>query len=270
MTAHDEGLQKQASPIVIDDEATVSHVKKWIPELGLSNHDREVLLSDAWLTDSIVNGAQKLLKKRNPLISGLQDVALGLTMTFNVEPEEFVQILHTGAGHWLTISTIGVQHPQVQVFDPKYSTCPPECKAQIATLLATEHSSFQLNYINVQMQSGSNDCGLFAIAFATALVFAEKPGTFFFDQAEMRKHLLKCLITREITQFPVKRMRHSHKNIKRTEKVKVYCKCRMPELPGSKWIECSKCGSWFHIDICVNVSDKYLKENCSWYCHQCS
>ena len=46
----------------------------WIPELGLSNHDCKVLLSNGWLTDSIVNA----LRKSNPLISGLQDVSFGL------------------------------------------------------------------------------------------------------------------------------------------------------------------------------------------------
>ena len=70
-------------------------------------------------------------------------------MTFDVEPGEFVQILHNGAGHWVTISTIGQKHPEVQVFDSLSSNCPMTCKAQVAALLATERSSFQLNYINV-------------------------------------------------------------------------------------------------------------------------
>ena len=51
------------------------------------------------------------------------------------------------------------------------STFPTECKTQVAALLATEHSYLQLNHINVQLQAGANYCGLFGIAFATALVF---------------------------------------------------------------------------------------------------
>lgn len=49
------------------------------------------------LPDDIVNAAQKLLKKGNQAASGLE--SNGLTMNFDVEPEEFIQILHTGHGH---------------------------------------------------------------------------------------------------------------------------------------------------------------------------
>ena len=79
---HGEDLisnQGQDSVIVIDDESVVSNAKQtnmWIPELGHSNHDRKVLLSNGWLTDSIVNAAQSLQRKSNPLISGLQDVSM--------------------------------------------------------------------------------------------------------------------------------------------------------------------------------------------------
>ena len=58
--------------------------------------------------------------------------------------------------------------------------------------------------MDVQMQSGTYDCGLFAIAFATALVGGEHPGKFLFNQDSMRQHLIKCLELGEITMFPVK------------------------------------------------------------------
>ena len=66
-------------------------------------------------------------------------------MSFDVEPGEFVQFC---SGHWIAISTVGTKHPNVEVFDSVYSMCPLQCKAQVATLLATEHSSFQLKYMN--------------------------------------------------------------------------------------------------------------------------
>ena len=129
---------------------------------------------------------------------------------------------------------------------------------------------FQLKYMNVQMQAGGNDCGIFAIAFTTALVFAEQPVCFSFNQPEMRKHLHECFIKRQMSMFPVKRSRHSQVSAKRTEEVPVYCKCRMPELPGLQWIQCSKCGGWYHVETCVRVPKKQLRVNhCPWYCHQC-
>ena len=66
-------------------------------------------------------------------------------------------------------------------------------KAQIASLLATEEPAIKMNMMDVQMQSGGYDCGLFSIAFATALVFGEQPGQFLFDQKKMRAHLIQCL-----------------------------------------------------------------------------
>jgi len=38
------------------------------------------------------------------------------------------------------------------------------------------------------MQEGYSDCGLFAIAFATALANGKQPGRCFFDQGIMRGH----------------------------------------------------------------------------------
>ena len=76
----------------------------------------------------IINAAQKLLKKANPAVPGLQDVACGLTMNFDVEPGKFVQILHTGQGHWNTVSTIGLRHAEVQAFNSLYMCVPTIAK----------------------------------------------------------------------------------------------------------------------------------------------
>ena len=54
-------------------------------------------------------------------MSGLQSVSLGLTMSFTVEPAEFVHVLHNGSGHWVTVPTVGEQHPNALIF---YSDCP--------------------------------------------------------------------------------------------------------------------------------------------------
>ena len=140
----------------------------WIQELQLSPSDRDILFnSTAWLTDSIVDAAQKLLKKACP--SGLQSVSCGLTMTYDVQPGEFIQVLNMGQGHWVTISTIGTSHPTVRIYDSLYYSAGTQLKAQIAAVMATEKQNLILDFMDVAMQSDSYDCGLFAIAFATAL-----------------------------------------------------------------------------------------------------
>ena len=108
----------------------------WIPDL--CERDWFTLLSPtAWLTDDIINAAQKLLKTQFPAVSGFQSVVCGLTMKFNVHVElgESIQILHTSQGHWLTDSTFGAEHPEVRVYNSLYSTLPILAKAQIANFL---------------------------------------------------------------------------------------------------------------------------------------
>ena len=83
--------------------------------------------------------------------------------------DEFIQVLHHGHDHWLTISTIGAAKDEV-VFDSMYASVSTKVKHQIAALLATQSKTIKLTFVDVQKQSGGYDCGLFAPAFATALV----------------------------------------------------------------------------------------------------
>ena len=159
----------------------------WIDSgiIKLTNDNHGILESPTeWLNSDIINAAQTILSEQFGL-PGLQNSELGSVFAFSIEANEFVQILH-GAGHWLTISTIGTKHPNVFVYDSLYSSPPAVVKQQIAALLATPKSEIQLQYVDVQMQSGANDCGLFAIAFATALCLGELPGKYIFEQRAMR------------------------------------------------------------------------------------
>ena len=49
-----------------------------------------------------------------------------------------------------------------------------------------------LNFINVHIQAGGSDCGLFAIANTTALPFDNLPGNFQYHQENMWQHLWQC------------------------------------------------------------------------------
>ena len=154
-----------------------------------------------------MNAAQTILKKENPFVSGLQNVNLGLNNDYDVETGEFVQILHNGHGHWHVISTIGVKHPTVNIFDSMYSHCSNHSKVQIASILAIKEPV--IRHMDVQMQSGKDDCGLFAIAFAATLAHGRHPGSYVFEQSLMRSHLLKCLENGKMTIFPVRKTRRA-------------------------------------------------------------
>ena len=153
--------------------------KFWIEELYLLERDRDILLSPAgWLTDNLIDAAQMLLRQAFPALSGLQSVCCGRTMNFIVEPAEFVQVIHNGRGHWLTVSTIGTSHPDIHVYDSMYPSVNTCVKTQIAAILHTESPAIRLQFMAVQKQAGGCDCGLFAVAFATALALGNPPGMY--------------------------------------------------------------------------------------------
>lgn len=53
-----------------------------------------------------------------------------------------------------------------------------------------------------QQQKRASDCVVFAIAYATSLVYKEAPETVMYDNTKMRPHLLKCLQCRVLGPFP--------------------------------------------------------------------
>jgi Ulp1 family protease len=57
-------------------------------------------------------------------------------------------------------------------------------------------------HVNVQKQSGIKDCGLFAIAMSTALLFNIDVTAVYFHQLEMRQHLHACFKTGLMSPFP--------------------------------------------------------------------
>ena len=65
---------------------------------------------------------------------GLQSTLLSHTLAFDVMREEFVQVLHSGGSHWLTVSTIGGPPSTVKVYDSLYSELPTQTKEQNCAL----------------------------------------------------------------------------------------------------------------------------------------
>ena len=257
--------------IVIDDSQSGSEwPTSWIPYLHMTQSDKAILKSsNAWLSDSIINAAQLLLKGGNAPAGGLQNVNFGLTDSFEVETGEFVQIIHTGEAHWNVVSTIGTQHPDVNVFDSMYCHCPEHSKVQVSNLLMTTKNTIRLHYNNVQMQSGQADCGLFAIVFATALLNGLHPGAYYFDQSFMRSHLLNCFERGEMEMFPIIKERRVKKKIKRIEEINVYCSCRRPLTRGAQLIRCGACREWYHTNSCVKVDKSFINTKKKWLCYLC-
>ena len=265
-------------PILLEEQATNAQTSKgsqqwpssWIEGLHVTQLDYNILRSDeAWLSDVLINAAQILLKRCYPLVSGLQNVNCGQHYSFDVQNEEFVQILHTGeTNYWHVISTIGTAYSVVNIFDSMFSDSSVHSKAQNASLIMTKERAIQLNYIDVQRQCGKADCGLFAIAFATTLCHGLNPGAYIFEQSLMRSHLLQSLQTGCMPMFPIRKYRRSANKLKKVEEIQVICTCRMPIMPKTQFIQCKE---WYHPETCIKVNEAYLaNKKLKWLCSLCN
>lgn len=140
--------EKNGVEEIIDVEAfipiVVSLPPHWISTLNVQ--DEQVLLKGKWLNDSLINAGQRIIHSAYPHVQGLQDVNLGQNLGFNVEPGEFVQVLHVGC-HWVTISTIGCSPAEVDIFDSALPSFTGSLQRQIAALLSTDKNAIIVRYV---------------------------------------------------------------------------------------------------------------------------
>ena len=178
----------------------------------------------------------------------------------------------------MCVSNIKCAPGVVDVYDSIsfYSVHSYSVSKQVAGVLHTSESSFQLQFPDVQRQCGGADCGLFAIAFATALCFGQDPYRLSFNQQKMRNHLMECFKIGEMSPFPpAKEQRRLARHRLMTKKeVKVYCTCRLPWMKTDDsrggMIQCSKCSEWHH-QLCLSISDSAFIELTTqhWFCTAC-
>lgn len=85
------------------DSSDNGSISWWIEGLNLSEADAGILTSGKALTDSLVNGAQMLLRRQFPHIIGFQHTVLGSRLKFKSFPmygsTMTIQILHTGTSY---------------------------------------------------------------------------------------------------------------------------------------------------------------------------
>ena len=114
----------------------------WLRSLSLSLADRQCLRKGGWLTDSVINAGQVLLKTDYPQIGGLQPTTLGEVLGFNSQGSAFIQVIHTAGSHWITASNVGFQEGVVgiYIYDSLPScTTPTRLKENIASIVHTSN-----------------------------------------------------------------------------------------------------------------------------------
>ena len=175
----------------------------------LSREDKSILCSpSAWVPDTIIDAAQKLLNQKVPLQNGFQDNCCGRTCAFDIESTEFVKILHNGHDHWLTISTFGTDKAEVFVYDSHYPSvsillcekadcCSTSNKAQ-HHIEAHGRPDAIWNFKIV----GSSQLHLPPLLYTMNVLAKFLNGVI--SQESMRQDLMKCLELGKMTMFPVK------------------------------------------------------------------
>ena len=177
----------------------------WIHSLQLNPNDELELVNGLWLTDKHIVAAQKLLKIHHSNIDGLEDpLLLAERFQYKSTATSFVQIINLSRTHWVCASSINCPLGIVDVYDsmPACSFGSLSLKRQVAVILKTNEPSFELHFVETQRQSGGADCGIFSIAFATALCQGIDPHGCSFSQTQMRAHLHHCLEQGNLTIFP--------------------------------------------------------------------
>ena len=218
---------------------------------------------------AVITAGQKLLKQLHPHIGGLQSTILGNTLTFDVQTSEFVQIIHVQGNHWVTLSNIGCPPATVNVYDSIRNTdLTSHAKAQVSAILFCRDPHISLQFQHVQEQHGSNDCGVFALAFATSLCFGEDPSRIQYIQHLLRQHLLHCIEIQVMSNFPCQKRKRDRKIPRSQITLPIYCYCRQPE--HGRMIECGCCHEWYH-EGCVEVSTRvWTVEDLEWRCQACT
>ena len=176
------------------------HFKDLLGELD--SNDYNVILSiNGWLHCSIIQQAHVLLQEVNPMIEGFQRPTLGPIRNFTIMTGEFIQILHTGNQHWVCVSSVGCLPGMVNLYDSLFhDIIETEVEEQVKSMMAGAYKGLQ--NVPVQQQNNGSDCGVFAIAFATCLVYGIKPEDVDFDIRKMRPHLLSCFKNKKMSLFP--------------------------------------------------------------------
>ena len=117
----------------------------------LYEYDKMVLQSADWLNDKLIHASEQLLKQQHPRIFGLQDPILQITSTLEIMGnKEFVQILHHGQNHWITISTVGCSSNTVHVYDSLNLPFTKDLEAIVADLLFTNNTHITKSNISVE------------------------------------------------------------------------------------------------------------------------
>lgn len=159
------------------------------------------------LSDIHINMAQKLLKDQFCSLNGLESTlfqAKEVSRTEEMVKNKLQIIYCCEREHWIVATTINSCKGEILVIDSIFKSVDSETRRTINMLFkhAGTTKTLDIRLLNSQKQKGSNDCGLFAIAFATAFALGKGMEKLRFRQEFLSTHLVRCFCINKLTMFP--------------------------------------------------------------------
>ena len=155
----------------------------WVPDLGLNMEHRKIIEGTEWLNDTIIGAALSLLQKQYPAIM-TQPPALYRANGYVYSPCETVQIAHNDSHHWLLLSSLG---GIVTIYDSLNMKPTESLMKQMKQLFSPDNSIPAFQQKTCHKQNGSDDCGVFAIAYAVGMFNGIEPDKIIYDQSKNEK-----------------------------------------------------------------------------------
>ena len=181
-----------------------------------------------------------LLSFQLPDLEDFQSCKLAYQLDIDRHEKLFIQIMNRspndGGLHWLTISNINCMENTIKGHDSAYSDLPHEEELTIASLVAVTADKPQFIFPNVALQTNGYDCGLYAVANATALAYGGDPNNTGVYPKAVENHLYNVWKTGTSNLSQVKRKRQRN-----VFDVPLFCLCRMPDT-RTLYIYCDACG----------------------------
>ena len=171
----------------VDDSAETVWLK--LDKHILTSDDKLSLTGGLQLNDHHINYTQVLLKRQFPTAGGLL-----LTLLQNSAVKDKImcglQIIHcVERNHWIVASRLDSCHSPIRIYDSLYKSVHSETNAVISNLFK-KIGKMRIDVKEMRVQRGGADCGVFAIAVATSLLFGLDPSKANYQQEKMREHLL--------------------------------------------------------------------------------
>ena len=207
-----ENIKKKKS-INIKKKTSLSSADIQYIESKQSNGEKSKLLvgknisvnCSEWLDFIHIDSFQSLLASQFVDINGLCDPTIYSYGQYcdGIGRAVSIFINNPSKNHWATI-THHMDHDTYvwQIYD-SLNTSIGYFKPFFKSIIPNE-TSVEVRIMNVQKQSGTNDCGLFALAFATSICNSLSPVTTNYFQEQMREHFNDCLESKSARLFPSK------------------------------------------------------------------